>query len=73
KISPLLERSGVSEERVFERLRERYAGDADAGSDGVEDRLRAARHGFQTVVELDPADLPTDGEDETGSLPERPP
>ncbi len=72
KVAPLMEREGLSEEKLFEGIRTQLSKKfGHLGERVVEDNLRVIRRGFDEVVGLDPATLAVEG-DETAHTPQMP-
>jgi len=72
KVSPLMEREGLDEERLFEGIRGQLTKKfGKLGERVVEDNVRVIRRGFDEVVELDYSELKVEGA-ETGQTPQMP-
>jgi pyruvate-ferredoxin/flavodoxin oxidoreductase len=72
KVSPLMEREGLTEETLFDgikaQLNKKFG---HLGERVVEDNLRVIRRGFEEAIELDHAELEVAG-DETARTPQMP-
>ncbi len=72
KVAPLMEREGLSEEKLFDGIRAQLNKKfGHLGERVVEDNLRVIRRGFDEAIELDHATLEVAG-DETARTPQMP-
>jgi pyruvate-ferredoxin/flavodoxin oxidoreductase len=73
RASPLVEREGLDQERLFAGIRKQLEKKfGHLGQAVVEGNLRVIRRGWDELVELDAATLSAEGEDRPGTVPQIP-